>query len=211
MERDPVTGEEVEVLWVKGSGGDLGSAGRENFSSLYQQKLLALQETYARFPDRGLKTQAEDAMPAMYAHAVFNLNRRAPSIDTPLHGFVPYRHVDHMHPVAAIAIATAENGAELTREAYGDEVVWVDWKRPGFELGLDMQRVCEEYPAAKGVMLGGHGLINWADDDRECYLLTLRPDGSGRAVCGRANGRKHPVRRGKIRGAFRSGAQRRAG
>ncbi len=174
MERDPVTGEEVEVLWVKGSGGDLGSAGRENFSSLYQQKLLALQETYARFPDRGLKTQAEDAMPAMYAHAVFNLNRRAPSIDTPLHGFVPYRHVDHMHPVAAIAIATAENGPELTREAYGDEVVWVDWKRPGFELGLDMQRVCEEYPAAKGVMLGGHGLINWADDDRECYLLTLR-------------------------------------
>ena len=174
MERDPVTGEEVEVLWVKGSGGDLGTAGRENFSSLYQQKLLALQEAYARFPDRGLKTQAEDAMPAMYAHAVFNLNRRAPSIDTPLHGFVPYRHVDHMHPVAAIAIATADNGAELTREAYGDEVVWVDWKRPGFELGLDMQRVCKEYPEAKGVMLGGHGLINWADDDRECYLLTLR-------------------------------------
>lgn len=174
MERDPVTGEEVEVLWVKGSGGDLGTAGRENFSSLYQHKLLALQETYARFPDRGLKTQAEDAMPAMYSHAVFDLNRRAPSIDTPLHGFVPYRHVDHMHPVAAIAIATADNGAELTREAYGDEVIWVDWKRPGFELGLDMQRVCEEYPEAKGVMLGGHGLIDWADDDRECYLLTLR-------------------------------------
>ncbi len=174
MERDPVTGEEVEVLWVKGSGGDLGTAGRENFASLYQDKLLALQETYARFPERGLKTQAEDAMPALYAHAVFNLNRRAPSIDTPLHGFAPYRHVDHMHPVAAIAIATADRGAELTREAYGDEVVWVDWKRPGFELGLDIQRICEECPEAKGVMLGGHGLINWADDDRECYLLTLR-------------------------------------
>ena len=174
MERDPVTGEEAEVLWVKGSGGDLGSAGRENFASLYLDKLLALQETYARFPERGLKTEAEDAMPAMYAHAVFNLNRRAPSIDTPLHGFVPYRHVDHMHPVAAIAIATADCGAELTREAYGDEVAWVDWKRPGFELGLDMQRICEEQPEAKGVMLGGHGLINWADDDRECYLLTLR-------------------------------------
>ncbi len=174
MERDPVTGAEAEVLWVKGSGGDLGSAGRENFASLYLDKLLALQETYARFPERGLKTEAEDAMPAMYAHAVFNLNRRAPSIDTPLHGFVPYRHVDHMHPVAAIAIATADCGAELTREAYGDEVAWVDWKRPGFELGLDMQRICEEQPEAKGVMLGGHGLINWADDDRECYLLTLR-------------------------------------
>ncbi len=174
MERDPVTGEEAEVLWVKGSGGDLGSAGRENFASLYLDKLLALQETYARFPERGLKTEAEDAMPAMYAHAVFNLNRRAPSIDTPLHGFVPYRHVDHMHPVAAIAIATADCGAALTREAYGDEVAWVDWKRPGFELGLDMQRICEEQPEAKGVMLGGHGLINWADDDRECYLLTLR-------------------------------------
>lgn len=174
MERDPVTGEEAEVLWVKGSGGDLGSAGRENFASLYMDKLLALQETYARFPERGLKTEAEDAMPAMYAHAVFNLNRRAPSIDTPLHGFVPYRHVDHTHPVAAIAIATADCGAELTREAYGDEVAWVDWKRPGFELGLDMRRICEERPDAKGVMLGGHGLINWADDDRECYLLTLR-------------------------------------
>ena len=174
MERDPVTGEDVEVLWVKGSGGDLGTAGRENFASLYQDKMLALQETYARFPERGLKTPAEDAMPALYAHAAFNLNKRAPSIDTPLHGFVPYRHVDHMHPVAAIAIATADCGAELTREAYGDEVAWVDWKRPGFELGLDMRRICEEHPEAKGVMLGGHGLINWADDDRECYLLTLR-------------------------------------
>ncbi|MEX0820910.1 MAG: bifunctional rhamnulose-1-phosphate aldolase/short-chain dehydrogenase [Rhodothermales bacterium] len=174
IEEDPITGEDVEVLWVKGSGGDLRTAGKENFASLYQQKLLDLQDVYARFDERGPKTPAEDAMVAMYPHTVFNLNTRAPSIDTPLHSFVPYKHVDHMHPVAVIAIATAENGPELTREIYGDEVVWVDWQRPGFELGLEMQRVCEEHPDARGIMMGGHGLINWADDDKECYLLTLR-------------------------------------
>src|SRR5690606_37404741 len=107
-------------------------------------------------------------------HTTFNLNRRAPSIDTPLHAFVPFRHVDHMHPVAVIALATAEDGERLTREVYGDEVIWTDWQRPGFELGLTLQRICREHPQAKGVVLGGHGLINWADDDRECYRLTLR-------------------------------------
>jgi rhamnulose-1-phosphate aldolase/alcohol dehydrogenase len=173
MERDPVTGEEVEVLWVKGSGGDLRTAGREFFSSLYQERLLALQDVYARFEDRGPKTAAEDAMVGMYPHCTFNLNTRAPSIDTPLHSFVPFKHVDHMHPVSCIAIATAEDGPALTREVFGDEVIWTDWQRPGFELGLELQRVCREHPEAKGVILGKHGLINWADDDHECYLLTL--------------------------------------
>ena len=146
MERDPISGEAVEVLWVKGSGGDLRTARRDNFASLHQQKLLNLQDVYARFDERGPKTPAEDAMVAMYPHTTFNLNERAPSIDTPLHSFVPYRHVDHMHPVSVIAIATAKDGPELTREIYGDEVVWVDWQRPGFELGLEMQRVCDEHP-----------------------------------------------------------------
>jgi len=171
---DPLTGEPVEVLWVKGSGGDLRTASRANFASLYQQKLLSLRDVYARFDERGPKTAAEDAMVAMYAHTTFALNPCAPSIDTPLHAFVPHRHVDHMHPVACIAIATAEDGARLTREIYGDEVIWTDWQRPGFELGLTLQRICREHPEARGVMLGGHGLINWADDDRECYRLTLR-------------------------------------
>ncbi|MBW3628386.1 MAG: bifunctional rhamnulose-1-phosphate aldolase/short-chain dehydrogenase, partial [Gemmatimonadetes bacterium] len=172
-ERDPITGEEIEVLWVKGSGGDLRTAGREFFSSLYQERLLSLQDVYSRMSERGVKTPAEDAMVAMYPHCTYNLNARAPSIDTPLHSFVPFRHVDHMHPVSCIAIATAANGPELTREVFGDEVIWTDWQRPGFELGLQLQQVCREHPEAKGVILGKHGLINWADDDRECYMLTL--------------------------------------
>ena len=174
MERDPLTGEEVEVLWVKGSGGDLRTSRRENFASLYQDRLIALQEVYASMEPRGPKTPAEDAMVDMYRHCTFNLNPRACSIDTPLHSFVPFKHVDHTHPVSCIAVATAENGPELTREIYGDEVIWLDWQRPGFELGLALQEVCREHPSAKGVLLGGHGLINWADDDRECYILSLR-------------------------------------
>jgi len=173
-EKDPLTGAMVDVLWVKGSGGDLRTSKREHFASLYQDKLLALQKVYEGFDERGPKTLAEDAMVAMYAHTTFDLNPRAPSIDTPLHSFVPHAHVDHMHPVSCIAIATAANGPELTREVYGDEVVWVDWLRPGFELGLKLQEVCRDFPRARGVLLGGHGLINWADDDKECYLLTLR-------------------------------------
>ncbi len=173
-EQDPITGEAVEVLWVKGSGGDLRTATKANFASLYQEQVLALQAVYDRFPERGLKTPAEDAMVAMYPHTTFNLNKRAPSIDTPLHSFIPYKHVDHMHPVAVIALATAADGPALCQQVYGDEVVWVDWKRPGFELGLEMQRVCEEHPEAKGILMGGHGLINWADDDKACYHLTLR-------------------------------------
>jgi len=171
---DPLTGEAVEVLWVKGSGGDLRTSVKANFASLYQDKLLSLQEVYARFQEKGPKTPAEDAMVGMYAHTTFGLNPRAPSIDTPLHSFIPYKHVDHMHPVACIAIATAEEGEALTREIYGDEVVWTPWQRPGFELGLTLQEICRTHPEANGVMLGGHGLINWADDDRACYLLTLR-------------------------------------
>jgi rhamnulose-1-phosphate aldolase/alcohol dehydrogenase len=173
IEEDPLTGDDVEVLWVKGSGGDLRTAEKKNFASLYQDKLLALQDVYAQYNERGPKTPAEDAMTQMYPHCTFNLNPRAPSIDTPLHSFVPYRHVDHTHPVGCIAIATAENGKALTREIYGDDVVWIDWQRPGFELGLQMQRVCEAHPDAKGIMMGGHGLINWANDDKACYLLSL--------------------------------------
>lgn len=172
-EREPITGAEAEILWVKGSGGDLRTAGRRHFSSLYQAKLTALQQVYVALSPRGPKTAAEDAMVGMYAHCTFNLNPRPPSIDTPLHAFVPFGHVDHMHPVSCIAIATAKDGPALTREVFGDEVVWLDWQRPGFELGLQLAQLCREHPDARGAILGKHGLINWADDDRECYLLTL--------------------------------------
>jgi len=173
LERDPLTGDQVEVLWVKGSGGDLRTSKRENFSSLYQQKLLDLKKLYDSEPEKGPKSPAEDKMVQMYMHATFNLNPRASSIDTPLHSFVPFAHVDHMHPNAVISIAAARNSERLTREIYGDEVIWTPWQRPGFELGLLLERICEEHPNAKGVILGQHGLINWADDDRECYNLTL--------------------------------------
>lgn len=173
IETDPVTGEEVEVLWVKGSGGDLRTSKRENFSSLYQEKLLSLQGVYASKEPRGPKTEAEDAMVGMFRHTTFNLNPRASSIDTPLHSFIPAKHVDHMHPNAAIAVAAARNSVELTQEIYGDEVLHTPWLRPGFELGLEMQQLCEANPKAKGIIMGQHGIINWAEDAKECYNLTL--------------------------------------
>jgi rhamnulose-1-phosphate aldolase/alcohol dehydrogenase len=173
MENDPLTGQPVEVLWVKGSGGDLRTAKRENFSSLYQERLLALQNLYAAEKTRGPKTPIEDAMVERYLHTTFNLNPRAPSIDTPLHSFVPYKHVDHTHPNAAIAIAASKNSAELTKKIYGDDVIWTPWQRPGFDLGLQLQEICRQHPNAKGVILGQHGLINWANDDKECYELSL--------------------------------------
>lgn len=172
-ETDPLTDEEAEVLWVKGSGGDLRTAKKPNFASLYQEKLLKLQDVYQSMDNTGLKTPAEDSMTEMYPHCTFNLNPRAPSIDTPLHSFIPYKFVDHTHPVPVIAIATADNGPELTKKIYGDDVVWVDWMRPGFELGLKLLETIEENPGIKGIVLGGHGLINWANDDKECYELSL--------------------------------------
>lgn len=173
VEKDPITGEDVLVMWVKGSGGDLRTAKKKNFASLYQQRLLDLQSVYAAMPERGVKTPAEDVMVGMYAHCTFNLNPCAPSIDTPLHSFIPYAHVDHTHPAPIIALATAADGPALTKEIFGDKVIWVDWQRPGFELGLLMQNVVKENPQAVGILMGGHGLINWANDDKACYLLSL--------------------------------------
>lgn len=170
---DPLTGEDVEVLWVKGSGGDLRTAKRENFSSLYMDKLRGLQQHYHRAPVRGPKTPVEDEIVGLYSHCTFNLNPRPSSIDTPLHAFVPHTHVDHMHPNAVIAIAAAQHSEQLTREIYGDEIIWTPWQRPGFDLGLQLEKVCRDHPQASGVILGSHGLINWADDDKACYELTL--------------------------------------
>ena len=172
-ETDPLTGKSVEVLWVKGSGGDLRTSTRENFSSLYQQKLIELQSVYAARKDKGLKSQAEDDMVGMYTHTTFNLNPRASSIDTPLHSFLPGKHVDHMHPNAIIAVAASKNCQKLTKEIFGDSMDYVPWMRPGFELGLAMQEISRKNPAVKAIMMGQHGFISWDDDEKVCYTRTL--------------------------------------
>lgn len=173
MEKDPLTGEEVEVLWVKGSGGDLRTSKRANFSSLYQSKLLDMQKLYLARPDKGLKTAAEDAMVAMASHATFNLNPRPSSIDTPLHSFIPAKYVDHMHPNAIIAIAASQNCEKLTQEIFGGEMGYVPWMRPGFELGLAMQDICQKDANVKSIMMGQHGFISWDQDEKACYTYTL--------------------------------------
>jgi rhamnulose-1-phosphate aldolase/alcohol dehydrogenase len=172
-EKDPLSGQDTEVLWVKGSGGDLRTSKVENFSSLYQDKLIALQDIYHNTTPNGVKTQIEDDMVNMYRHTTFNLNPRASSIDTPLHSFIPCKHVDHMHPNAFISICATKNSEAITKEIFGDEIVYTSWQRPGFDLGLLFQDVCVKNPNAKGINMGQHGLINWADDDKECYELTL--------------------------------------
>ena len=173
VEKDPLTGQATEVLWVKGSGGDLRTSTRENFSSLYQQKLLDMQQLYAARPDKGLKAPAEDEMVGMQAHATFNLNSRASSIDTPLHSFIPAKFVDHMHPNAIISIAASKHCEKITQEIFGGEMAYVPWMRPGFELGLAMQAIVQRNPAVKSIMMGQHGFISWANEEKACYTYTL--------------------------------------
>jgi len=170
---DPLTGKTVEVLWVKGSGGDLRTANRVNFASLHMDKLHLLKNIYNQAEVKGVKTPIEDDMVGYYPHTVFDQNPRASSIDTPLHAFVPYNHIDHTHPNAAIAIAAAKDSEALTREIYGDTVGWVQWQRPGFDLGLVMEEACRQNSQLQGLIMGQHGLINWANDDKVCYELTL--------------------------------------
>lgn len=172
-ERDPLTGQSVNVLWVKGSGGDLRTSTKENFSSLYMDKLVGLIPRYKEAANSGPKTPIEDAQVGLYPHCTFNLNPRASSIDTPLHAFIPFKHVDHMHPNAVIALAAARNSERLMREIYGDDMAYTPWLRPGFELGLKMRDLCKSHPKARAILLGQHGLINWADEDKACYELTL--------------------------------------
>ena len=173
IETDPLSGQPVEVLWVKGSGGDLRTAKQENFSSLYMDKIRQLRGIYAAADEHGVKTPIEDDMVGKYLHCVYNLNPRASSIDTPLHAFIPASIVDHTHPNAVIAIAAAKDGKSLAAQIFGPEVGWVDWQRPGFDLGLVMGDMAMANPALKGLVMGGHGLINWAEDDKTCYELSL--------------------------------------
>ncbi len=173
MESDPLNGESVEVLWLKGSGGDLRTARRDGFASLYLDKVRAMKSLYLNDPNRGPKTPIEDVMYPMYSHCVFNLNPRACSIDTPLHTLVPYKHVDHLHPNAVIAIAASVNQEKLTKEIYGDEVIYIPWQRPGFDIGLRIEQLIKENPQARGILLGHHGMSSWNDDDKTCYETAL--------------------------------------
>ncbi len=167
MEADPLTGEQVEVLWVKGSGGDIGSMKLDGFATLYQSRLLALEDHYDSERD-------DDKMVGFLPHCTFNLNSRAASIDTPLHSLLPYKHIDHVHPDAIIALAASSGGEVATRDIWGDEIGWLPWKRPGFTLGVMIRNFAAANPQAKGAMLAGHGIICWADSAKECYEQTVR-------------------------------------
>jgi rhamnulose-1-phosphate aldolase/alcohol dehydrogenase len=163
---DPLTGEAVEVLWVKGSGGDLGSIRLDGFSTLYLDKLHALEGLY-----RGL--DHEDEMVGYLPHCTFALNPRAASIDTPLHSFIPHAHVDHMHPDAVIALACTARSEELTTQVFGGRIGWLPWQRPGFDLGLKLGQIAQENPVLEGVVLAGHGLFTWGDTSKACYEKTI--------------------------------------
>lgn len=165
-ERDPLTGARTRVLWVKGSGGDLGSMRLDGFATLYQDKLLGLERLY-----RGLAH--EDEMVAFLPHCTFNLNARAASIDTPLHSFLPFEHIDHVHPDSIIALAASSGGEAATREIWGGKIGWLPWKRPGFDLGLRLRDYVAQHAGLRGVMLAGHGIICWADTAQACYENTL--------------------------------------
>src|SRR5947207_6393281 len=173
IEMDPLTKESVEVLWLKGSGGDLRTARRDGFASLYLDKVRAMKQLYLSSPERGAKTPIEDEMYPMYSHCVFNLNPRACSIDTPLHTFVPYKHVDHLHPNAVIAIAASVDQEKLTKEIYGDDVIYIPWQRPGFDIGLKIEQLIKDHPRARGILLGHHGMSSWDDNDKTCYETAL--------------------------------------
>ena len=170
IDKDPLTGNETEVMWIKGSGGDIGTLKKSGCAALYMDRLLNLENVY-----RGI--QHEDEMVELFNHCIFDLASKAPSIDTPLHGFLPFKHIDHLHPDAAIAIAAAKDGKKITEELFNGEIGWVGWQRPGFDLGLKL-RACLNEAAAngitlKGIMLGSHGLFTWGDTAYSSYINTL--------------------------------------
>ena len=166
MTPDPLTGQPTEVMWVKGSGGDIGTLTKSGLAALYMSRLQALKNVY-RGPEH------EDEMVELFNHCIYDLASKAPSIDTALHAFLPFAHVDHLHPDAAIAIAAAKDGKQITHDLFDGKIGWVDWRRPGFELGLELQRCYEENPGIRGIMLGSHGLFTWGNTAYESYVNTL--------------------------------------
>lgn len=166
MQQDPLTGEEVEVMWIKGSGGDIGTLKKSGLAALYVDRLQALEKVY-----KGI--DQEDEMVELFNHCIFDLGSKAPSIDTPLHGFLPFKHIDHLHPDAAIAIAAAKDGKQITHDLFEGQIGWVGWQKPGFDLGLQLRECLAENPDIKGIMLGSHGLFTWGDTAHACYVNSL--------------------------------------
>ena len=166
IEKDPLTGENCEVMWIKGSGGDIGTLNRTGIAGLYTERLRSLKNVYQGLED-------EDRMVGLFSHCIYALESRAPSIDTPLHGLLPFPHIDHLHPDALIAIAAAKDGKKITQEIWGDTMGWVDWQRPGFDLGNQLENCLYANPGIRGIVLGSHGLFTWGETSKECYLNSL--------------------------------------
>src|SRR6201995_4480879 len=166
MAKDPLTGRLAEIMWVKGSGGDLGTLKRSGLAALYVDRLLSLKNVY-----RGI--EHEDEMVELFNHCIYDLSSKAPSIDTPLHGFLPFKHIDHLHPDAAIAIAAAKDGEQITKELFNGTIGWVNWQRPGFDLGLQLKECLDNNPGIRGIFLGSHGLFTWGNTAYDSYINTL--------------------------------------
>ncbi|WP_282122080.1 bifunctional aldolase/short-chain dehydrogenase [Algibacter mikhailovii] len=166
IEKDPLTNEDVEVMWVKGSGGDIGTLTRSGIAGLYTKRLRDLKNVYEGLHD-------EDRMVGLFNHCIYDLDSKAPSIDTPLHGLLPFAHIDHLHPDALIAVAAAEDSEKVTKEIWGDTMGWVPWQKPGFDLGLQLEKCLADNPGIRGIVLGSHGLFTWGDTSYECYINSL--------------------------------------
>jgi len=186
MAKDPLTGKETSVMWVKGSGGDLGTLQRNGLAALYMERLLALKNIY-----RGIEW--EDEMVELFNHCIYDLASKAPSIDTPLHAFLPFTHIDHLHPDAAIAIAAAKDGKKITQEIFQGSIGWVEWQRPGFDLGLKLKECLDKNPGIRGIMLGSHGLFTWGHTAYESYVNTLEIIEQCAVYLEKNYGRKRPV------------------
>ena len=166
IEKDPLTNEEVEVMWVKGSGGDIGTLTRAGIAGLYTQRLRNLKNVYGGLED-------EDRVVGLFNHCIYDLDSKAPSIDTPLHGLLPFKHIDHLHPDALIAVAAAKDSEKVTKDIWGDTIGWVPWQRPGFDLGLQLEKCLNDNPGIRGIVLGSHGLFTWGETSYECYVNSL--------------------------------------
>lgn len=166
IEKDPLTNEDVEVMWVKGSGGDIGTLTRSGIAGLYTERLRDLKNVYQGLHD-------EDRMVGLFNHCIYDLDSKAPSIDTPLHGLLPFAHIDHLHPDALIAVAAAKDSEKVTKEIWGDTMGWVPWQKPGFDLGLQLEKCLADNPGIRGIVLGSHGLFTWGDTSYECYMNSL--------------------------------------
>lgn len=186
IEKDPLTNEDTEIMWVKGSGGDIGTLTKGGLAALYVDKLHSLKKIY-----KGL--EFEDGMVELFNHCIYDLNSKAPSIDTPLHAFLPFKHIDHLHPDAAIAIAASKDGEAITKKIFDGQIAWVPWQRPGFDLGLQLEKALKDNPGIRGIMLGAHGLFTWGDTSYECYMNSLEVIDKASEYLNENYGKKRPV------------------